>query len=1193
MEKTKFKSFDIATLDIELEYNSKIAPIKAGIEKLNKNYEAKSLKAYKDFLSKENQSKEKLALLIDKAILRDQRIEKAVENKLVKLRTKEDRFNKEYEEYKAIQEAEFNIKFAEIDEIIKKLETSKNVDINDIKHKYDLNVKSYVEKLNTYNDNHDNNNLIHNQQVIEYDKLLITKLAEISEMKNYLDENIGSKLSSFMKSKDFENNEINQSWEEIERDINNQTKHIRMDSNVKIKDIKVVIDELHHGYTKRYEDLISNVNEQISILETKFLSRKNLIEKDLEINLNKLDEELTQEKGSQTKKTKKSVNMKIELFNLRASTTIKYEERILNEKILIIKKEIEFAKETLDYELSNLQKLEVFLLSDQNELKELGEYFKTINLTLKNELKNFELTNNDYIVKHEKLKSEFVNNYAILFEEFKNELLVSNKSSIDQLTEINQEIDEINKYLDTSDSLKEIKVNRLREAIEANEVKEKYNIRFAEQQHSIQLLNNQLENLLDIEMTNVKDKIFENDEEISNIRNKEVLDKDLGKSKLKNEKDSEVNKLHLNSTKLELSLLSDKYEKELKIFEFEKEIAKMEVYKNDILITKEVNMEIESINLEANYKIEVINKRLEEDLLKLNEEVDKYTYEQDSISSLLDIEISKEKLKSENEINIINSAIDKKLSLIKEALDREIKDPSISLTKSQEVINEKLAEFEISNSIYDDFIEESANLLSDDTLEIEQIKQIASNSDNFISETMKYIQKSFESLEEAQNFMNELEIGIINQKISITTNSGAISKLKKTLQKLNIDINKKTTEITNSKSDHEINMINRIKSDLAKFDKSKIKDVETLKNNIKAIYSSSYTALKALQVKLLAQVDELYAPIIKSDNELIENAEKNSQKAISFVEEERIKKIAPFEKTLKTFTTEVEARRKIHVDVLDIDITKFRNMIKTSTDKADDEVKVIKDIANEAISVKSDYLETIEKNEESEIVKLIEVIDAKKIDLDNIYNETVTNLNNKDLEANNIFDYEGKIHSIADNTANYRYNDSLNKTKHAHLLKIKDNNKNRNIIVKDAENHIKQIDKELVDITSKFEKTIFTTRPRLEESIRGAQKSIDKEIRIKENRLKELLEVHQKASASLESNLDIFFQEGYEKLLQNLSVYLEKYKIIIEDYNSDTITSINVVSENSTIFANSLFEQGKNKHNATQKKLIEINTNQE
>ena len=187
MEKTKFKSFDIATLDIELEYNSKIAPIKAGIEKLNKNYEAKSLKAYKDFLSKENQSKEKLALLIDKAILRDQRIEKAVENKLVKLRTKEDRFNKEYEEYKAIQEAEFNIKFAEIDEIIKKLETSKNVDINDIKHKYDLNVKSYVEKLNTYNDNHDNNNLIHNQQVIEYDKLLITKLAEISEMKNYLD----------------------------------------------------------------------------------------------------------------------------------------------------------------------------------------------------------------------------------------------------------------------------------------------------------------------------------------------------------------------------------------------------------------------------------------------------------------------------------------------------------------------------------------------------------------------------------------------------------------------------------------------------------------------------------------------------------------------------------------------------------------------------------------------------------------------------------------------------------------------------------------------------------------------------------------------------------------------------------------------------------------------------------------------
>lgn len=1190
MKKTELKSFDIASFDIELEYNSKIAPINTKILKLNKNHESKSLKAHKDFLAKEKQSKEKLALLSDKAVLRDQRTEKAVENKLIKLRAKDNRFKKEYEEYKIVKTSEYDIKLEEINKVIAELKASQADDIAKIKEKYDQNVTSYVEKLETYNNNYSNNKDLHKKQIIKYDELLVSKLKEISEMKIALDKNIEDNLNTYIERKSLENDNTNNSLTETERELNNQTTHIRMDSNVKVKEIKLFVEEIHDVYETRAKAFIEGINEQVSLIESNFTERELLIQKDLEMNLSKLDAELNQVEEKQTKKIKKSIKMKIDLFNLRASTTINYEERILNEKISLLKKEIEFAEQTLSYELKNLEKLQVFLLSDQNELKDIGDYFKTINLTLKNELNNFELSNNDYLVKHEKLKTEFVKRYTTLFDDFKNKLLSSNKSSIDQLTSINQEIDEINKYLDTAEPLKEIKVNRLRETIEVNEVKERYNIRFAKQEYEIKLLLNKLENEKDIEKANIKSKISENNKEITNIKNKEIFDKALSKAKLKNEKANEVYKLRLNSTKLEANLLDGKYFKELDIFEFEKNIITFEVQKDNILITKEIEMEINNINLEANYKMEVINKRLEEDLLKLDEEVNKLRYEQDRFSSALDLEISKQNLDSEKERTLIELDAEKKLGLIKEALDREIKDPSINMAKSQAVIDERINKLIASNVIYEDFIEESTNLLIDENLEIAQIKQIASNSVNLIDKSVKFIQRTYETLDEALSFMNELDLRSINQKISTSKDTGTIKKFKKVLQKTKVEQAKQKTIVKNARLDYESSIKNQIKLELNKFAKSKTEDIESLKDSVKNIYSSSYASLKVLQDKVLVQVNELYAPITKNDKELVENAEENAQKAIALVEKSKLEQIHPIDEQLNIFVEEVELRRKTKLEEVDQIIAELKSTIKTLKDHALEEVKVIREDIKEVIIVKKDHLKMIEETESSEIVKQIELIDTRKKDLENLYEVTTTKLKEKNLEAKKIYDYEERIKNIALETANSRYNDSLTKTENSNLLSIKENNKIIEKINKDAENYFKRINKDLLELTSKFEKNIFTTRPRLEESIGDAQKAIDKESRVKELRLKELLETHQKITISLENSLYTFFQEGYEKLLQNLSFYLEKYKVISDDYNLSISNSNNVISDNNIVFANALFEQGKIKHEIIIKKLLEINT---
>ena len=382
MKKKDLKSFDIASYDIEIEYNSKIAPIKKKITKLNNNHETKSLKSHKDFLAKEKQSKEKLSILADKAVLKDQRIEKAVENKLVKLRTKDQRIKREFDFFKVVEKEANSIKVQEINQIIKDLQASEKEDIGTVQHKYRENVKSYVEKLDTYNNNFENNRKIHVEQIDEYSLLLNKKFTEIDELKALLDTKISKKLEKYLEEKKAENEVISLSLVDAEKVLNRETQKIKKVSNVKVKEIKSEIDLMQEGYKIRFEEYVTHIEEHIEALKQVFEDRKELIDKDLLINLEKLNISKEESTENQTKSVKKTIRMKIDLFNLRASTTKAYEERILNEKILLLEKEIDLLHATLSNEITNIEKLEVFLLADQIEIKNTGDYLKNLNVTI-------------------------------------------------------------------------------------------------------------------------------------------------------------------------------------------------------------------------------------------------------------------------------------------------------------------------------------------------------------------------------------------------------------------------------------------------------------------------------------------------------------------------------------------------------------------------------------------------------------------------------------------------------------------------------------------------------------------------------------------------------------------------------------------------------------------------------------------
>ena len=67
------------------------------------------------------------------------------------------------------------------------------------------------------------------------------------------------------------------------------------------------------------------------------------------------------------------------------------------------------------------------------------------------------------------------------------------------------------------------------------------------------------------------------------------------------------------------------------------------------------------------------------------------------------------------------------------------------------------------------------------------------------------------------------------------------------------------------------------------------------------------------------------------------------------------------------------------------------------------------------------------------------------------------------------------------------------------------------------------------------------------------------------------------------------FHEGYDRLNNNLTNYIEKYRIIEEEYIGENNKSNDVLNENNITFSNALFELSKNKHLKTQQDLHRVN----
>ena len=1189
MDKTTLKSYDIGLFDIEQEYNKQIAPIHKKIEKLNSSHESKSLRAHKDFLTKEKRSKDKINELNDKTIIRNQKINRAAENKMKKFDARISRYGNELEQFIDEKKIILDEEIIKIEDIIKDLQSQEQKDIEEIKSKYKTNIESYVEKLDIYNNNFEKNKKYHIDEIQKHQKMVNNHISEIERSHTSIIDKVIAQVKVYETQKANDDNDITRTKSIISRTLSNYDTKIRKEANIKLKEIDDYIELFKDYYDDHYKPIIKEIEVQIELLKSNFELRRTLIEKDLEININKLEILIEKSRESKNKKVRKSASMKIDLFNMRATTTVKYEERLLLEKIALLENEISLVKEKYDFELQNSAKLKIFLDNDQQELKNTGEYFKDLDQVLRTELDNFEYTNNNYRLKHEQIKHEFIRNYTKIFKDLKESTVGLAQSYLEKIADNNFEIDEINKFLDTADPLKEIKVNLLREDIEIHEVQERFNIKYAKQNYELELLNNAFNTECKLEDYRLREIKSDSHQEIEFIKNKVIYDKALEKAKLKQSKAQEIYNLRLNNTKLERNLLTNRYETEVDIFAFQKEMAEINVRKHNALISKELEQNIINQQLEADYKVEVIQKRLEEEIMGLQDKVSKIQFVKESHTRQYVIDIDQYKGLIISEIELVNTQTNEKEALIDEALDREIKDPTKNILKTETIIDERLSKFDENNILYVDFINDTLQSYKDDNISLEQIKQLVVSNNLLNQKSEKYVNRLYEVMYEAFQFMNDIEKHALLNKIASTSEQSIIKKANRQLQKHDNESARQLDKIKSSQQDHIKLIKGRIKSELSSITKSKPEDVDSLLTNIEHMHNIIFMDLKDLQENVKSETVALYATLTKTDKEIIEFANLNAEKAKEklFIKKDQL--LEPITQKEIDYLKQLETDKQLKSASFDEELSALKLQINAFKKTALEETKDIKEEKTLLVKTIKEQQQSIKETENQAVGQKHLEIDDDISSLKNNYQQALDKLDHKDLEAKKIFDYEDRIYNIAVEGATGRFEDANTKTKNNHISNISKYRKSSEKSVKDQEQNLQKLNKSLLALTKSFEKNIFTVRPRLEESIGDAQKAIDNEITDKKSKLESLTSQNSKLMLSAENTLFTAFSEGYDKLNNNLTNYIEKYRIIEEEYQLSNQQSNHVLDTNNIAFTNALFELGKIKHEHTIKSLLDIN----
>lgn len=1184
MAKEKLQTYDISYYETQAQYDKKLSKLDEQLKKFETVHNDVSKKAHTQFLENERVFEDKLKGIKEASSKDSKVVSDRNKAEIAKIKTDKKSAVDSHEDIVSKLRLEADQAQVEFKESIKTFNAEEQTELDQIKEKYIQHIASYKEKLDIYNTNFNNN--ASNYQA-EIDKF-ITKIDEYKNKIEAFDKSITKQVSKIVNDN---KTSLIKSKELIDQETKNELGLLSeaKDKNTEIaqaadKAIESIITEYKDAITNHYDlkvdTLKSFVDEQKAGLHNIQLN----IDKEFEATekVMKSEKEKHVEEGDST--LAKTVDKKLALYKKRTAAAKSYEAMLHSHLKDFYTEELEYFKLTRHNETVNVKKLGVILSSDVNELNANIDYMNGANETLINHLKSSEKAHFEQLFFHEEVRHQYALKQLEVFDKLKSELISLTNEHLTEISEMYKEIDSLNQYLDTAEPLKEIEINALREELEVKELNQRIAFKVGKQTHDIDLIENKFNYDKKLADLNLQRSLADFQKQVSlNKLDKERDEEDIAVKTKFLIAEQEYN-IRIQNRLLERDVLKSEFDSQKEAFDIKREMAKLNVYRKYDLEGKELEYQIKLIENQKKYQVEVIKRSVDDELLKLEEQLTRIRNDITKFKVDTDTYIQQKRQSITEEKESVEADYQNKLEQVDLALKRELNVPQARLFESKGLIDSRIDNFNTYNIQYLEFMEHLVEALKFGEDPVKS-KEKAMNNTSFEDYTLKYLTNIYAILEVAIKFMFEVNSRRLDNQIANTVDAVETRKLQRNKTKL---IQKNTTQLerlNRDLKDREIVVKAMIKQEKATLNKSSITTLPMFEEKITNFYNKVFYRLRGVQEQLQKEATELYSPLIAGDEFIIEYAEKSAQTAKEKIKVEMADKIKPLDDALNKIVLELQEKEQKELLPLENKKNELEAQVKEIKTLLIQHTKEIESKANAEASVLKSQLKQIEETTEAGVVRAYEALDRELSDLEENYRQQVAILDQKDEEAKHILDFEEKIKTMTLEASVFKYKDAYEKAKNAYQGTLQGIDKSEIHIKNELNEADKTVDQTLKKLFK--EQDSFANKNSIKDDIQSATQDLNIKLSKKKLEKERLMLKVQDLISTAETRMFT----SIEQAKQVLTLNLEKYVVDCENNDFDALNDKDrqIMDAHFTTVREAIHQLKQDKHKATLAALVATN----
>jgi hypothetical protein len=845
-----------------------------------------------------------------------------------------------------------------------------------------------------------------------------------------------------------------------------------------------------------------------------------------------------------------------------------------------------YFKQQEQIEKDNIDKLRIFLVSDQTEIKNNIQYFSDVNETLLTHIKSIEKKHIEQQLCHENVRKEYALKQLGVFQKLKQNIISLTETHLNEIVDYYNQIDSLNQFLDTAEPLKEIRINELKKELEIKELNQRIAFKIGKQSRDIQLIENQKE--FDNQMAKLerdkKHAELEKDIELAKLAKQK--DEELSNATLKFNIAKEEYDMRVKNRALERAVLDSQFSFQTKMYDVQKDIAKQKVYRQYDLREKELEYDINIITNEENYQVEVLERDLEDQTLKLDEKITKIRNQINAYKVKVDTLINKKKLDIKHQKEAVKAKYQRQIEQVDSALKREIKDPKNRLFESRELVESRLDQYNTYNIQFVDFMEHliETHKYSD---ELDKCRDKVLKDTTFKTYVHTYLENVYSILETALKFMHKIDLRRFESQLSNVTDASSIKKLDRQKSKAIQKYETRLKRLERDLNDRQVVIDTLIQSEYDTFKKASIPNMERFDDLLTIFYNKIFDRLRTTQSQLLEETKVIYHPLTKPDEDIIAYAESSAKVAKEKITNELSQTLNPLDDELDAFINAKQDAQNEELAPLEQEKELLENnlhQIKTTIQK---KIHDIHTASAEQLKTKKEALNQLHKQAEEDIVSELKEIDRHIDEMTSTYQENIHKLEQKDQEAKTILDYEERILKMALEAAEYRFKDSTEKAENVYLAAVQRLDQKAIHITEDKTETDRAIEQTLKDLYSQQDS--FANKNDIKDQIQMVKQEINVDISNKRLERDDLEQKIQDIITSSETVLFASLDEAKQTIELNLEMYFNECQA-----NSSQATDLNeedhaVMMKHYQAVKDALYVMKETKHKDTLSQLEKTN----